>query len=672
MKLTARLALDQIQVQKNRSMMTSLGIILSSAMLTAVVGFSLAGKRAIENMLGTSAYTPLIIAAFTIIGTIFAAIIIAASVIVVSNAFRVSAGERTRQFGMLKSVGATKKQIASSVMYEALFLSLAALPAGLVIGLLVEFIGVTVANGAFQSLYDSGAFAFAIVLPFAVSPLMFILSIAVSLGAVMLSAWLPARKAAAIAAIEAIRATGEVKVRNVKTSRLTALLFGFEGSLAAKSIKRSRRNFRATVLSLSISIALIVMASAFGSMMNTLTDLIYDGTEATVAVHYKRQLNIPDEKGDTTGSDGKPIRVEAALTYDLAERVTAQLREYQDAEIYGGGQIAYGTLLVTEDMASGQYKDYLKRQAAEKSGESGESGESESGFAWPAALGVNIAVLDARDYAALCQLAGVPLGSNIYINHQRIAMSTGYVAEFAPLNGPIDALTIADDKGTKSTIRIDAVVSGGLMPAELPYTAGYNAIIVPEGTVNTFTWRVNAADNAGFAAYAEQVLSGFARTDDEYYDFYSIDDMVARITQQRTVFDTIMFFVYGFVGMLALIAVTSVISTVSTNIRSRSREFAVLQSVGMTKAGIRKMLNLESVMSSARSLLFGLPLGLLGAYGVYNGMDLAGEISFSVPWLAVAECVAGIFLITWVTMRVAANWLNSDSIIETIRGTDGV
>jgi ABC-type antimicrobial peptide transport system permease subunit len=95
----------------------------------------------------------------TIIGTIIAAIIIAASVVVVSNAFRVSAGERTRQFGMLKSVGATKKQIASSVMYEALFLSLAGLPAGLVIGLLVEFIGVTVANGAFQSLYDSGAFA---------------------------------------------------------------------------------------------------------------------------------------------------------------------------------------------------------------------------------------------------------------------------------------------------------------------------------------------------------------------------------------------------------------------------------------------------------------------------------------------------------------------------------
>jgi putative ABC transport system permease protein len=88
----------------------------------------------------------------------------------------------------------------------------------------------------------------------------------------------------------------------------------------------------------------------------------------------------------------------------------------------------------------------------------------------------------------------------------------------------------------------------------------------------------------------------------------------------------------------------------------------------MTKAGVKKMLNLESILCSVRSLVFGLPLGLIGAYGLYRGMGLSVELPFSFPLLSIAECVLGVFAVTWVTMRYSASKLKGESIVETIRG----
>lgn len=133
-----------------------------------------------------------------------------------------------------------------------------------------------------------------------------------------------------------------------------------------------------------------------------------------------------------------------------------------------------------------------------------------------------------------------------------------------------------------------------------------------------------------------------------------------------------MFFVFGFVGTLILIGLTNVISTISENVKTRSGEFAVLQSVGMTSGGIKRMLNLESVFSSLRALIIGAPLGILGNYGIYLAMRNMGVFNFSIPWLWIISSVLAIFLVTWLTMRYAANKLKSRNIIETIRSGSGM
>ena len=127
-------------------------------------------------------------------------------------------------------------------------------------------------------------------------------------------------------------------------------------------------------------------------------------------------------------------------------------------------------------------------------------------------------------------------------------------------------------------------------------------------------------------------------------------------------------FLYGFVGMLTLIGATNVISTISTNTRLRLREFAILASVGMTQGGIGKMLALESLLCSMRALIIGLPLGLLASYGVYHGTQMDRvRFAFILPWQAMIVCIAGVFVLTFVTTMFSASRLRGANIIEAVR-----
>ena len=641
MKLTAKLALSQIKTNRNRSVMTLLGIGLSSAMLTAVCGFVTSAKATIDRALGydygNADYNYTLVA----IGAVLGAIIIAASVIVVSNAFRVSADERTRQFGILKSVGATKRQISETVLYEGILLSVIGIPIGIAVGLLIELLGTSIITNLLNSMSSGGTLHVDseefLNFSFATSPIMFAVAIVTSFGTVLLSAWLPARKAARIPAIDAIRSTGEVKLKrkNVRTSKLTQVLFGFEGALAAKSLKRSRRNFRATIISLTISIVLLVVAGSFSSLMKSTTNLIFPNIDASAVAEWSSDLKMGmdnEGKGEVSNVGYVP------LDTGTAETITEKLRNFNNAEIYGvGGIRRYSTALPNGTKTNGA-----------------------------------LISVDAKHYEELCKTAGVPLGSNLLINLRRKTVD-GKKTEYTPYdfselaNRPLK-FTLAGHEPIAVTITGE--LTGQDVSNEIAYMYESElAVIVPNSESVVYIWFAKVNDVVGFTEYANQVLVDFAPHSKEGIkvnaDCFDIADATK---QMRDMVNTIMFFVYGFVGMLTLIAVTSVISTISTNIRSRAREFAVLESVGMTKSGVKKMLNLESVLCSIRSLVFGLPLGLIGAYGLYRGMELSVELPFSFPLLSIVECVFGVFVVTWVTMRYSANRLKGGSIVERIRG----
>jgi putative ABC transport system permease protein len=209
-------------------------------------------------------------------------------------------------------------------------------------------------------------------------------------------------------------------------------------------------------------------------------------------------------------------------------------------------------------------------------------------------------------------------------------------------------------------------------PPEIEYLAlgSEVCIITPPGDASSCIWLSDAPDSAGFAEYAAEVTSSetFLQGRDAHVE---ISDIGSQVAAQRDLVRLVMVFLYGFIGLLILIGLTNVISTISTNIRMRSREFAVLASAGMAQDGLKRMLSLESIFCGIKSLAFGLPIGIGLSYLIYQRFTDLVSYPYEFPWIPVAASIAGVFLITFATMRFSsARVRRGTSIIEAIRGIE--
>lgn len=160
-----------------------------------------------------------------------------------------------------------------TVLFEGAFLGLAGIPLGILSG--IGGIGVTlsIVNRLMVGLMVEQGSTLRLVLSPYLIPAATVLVVLI----IFISAYLPARKAAATAPIEAIRQSAAITIKgkNVKTSRLIRRLFGIEGELALKNLKRNRRRYRTTVFSLFISIVLFVSFSTFVNYAFTGAALYY-------------------------------------------------------------------------------------------------------------------------------------------------------------------------------------------------------------------------------------------------------------------------------------------------------------------------------------------------------------------------------------------------------------
>lgn len=662
MKLTARLAYSQIKPNRSRTFWTLAGIVLSTAMITAVFGFAASADVMFKGLLGESDYYNSIYNAMLFgLGAVFGSIIIAASVIVVSNAFRVSAGERIKQFGALKSVGATKGQIAQIIMYEGLLLATVGIPAGIAVGLLINFVGIQIMDYLLAAANERNTFQ--INFDFVIAWQAIMISIILSFVTVWMSAWLPALKAAKMAAIDAIRGTGEVKIKakNVRSGRLIGKLFGFEGTLAYKSLKRSGRNFRATVVSLTVSIMLFIVAGSFGAQYKETTRLYYPGVKSANVVG----TFLPPEEAALDNDRGEACEHKYnTLDSILADEITRKFREYPNTTVFGvgdnvrDGYNSYSTVM-PEEMLTSKMTEYLESNAYVPAGD---------GYSLP----ISFYVTDPENYAELCERAGVPKGSNILVNYVRIPGDEGK-SVFAPYVFTPQTLRLTNQyDNSESELPLHGELDISDVPNELAALyVGNITVIVPKLDTMRYTWFAEAVDTDGFTDYANKILheSITFPGSSEYIEVKNMEEVPFAM---RDITRLIMVFIYGFITMLTLIGLTNVISTISTNVRSRAREFAVLRSAGMTTAGLKRMLNLESMLCSVKSLIFGVPLGILGSYLLFSAFSSPVELDYNIPWMPIFQCTLGVIALTWVTMRYSMSRLRGDNIVETIRSEQGL
>ena len=158
---------------------------------------------------------------------IFVLLIMLGSVSLIYSAFSISVSERTRQFGLLASIGATRAQLRRTVYAEAGTVALIGIPLGLLAGCGGMWVTIRLLSPRISGMIGAREVA----MRFAASPLSLLAAALIALATVFLSAQIPARRAMRISPIEAIRQSRDVRAaaKHGGSGRLSYRLFGLPG-----------------------------------------------------------------------------------------------------------------------------------------------------------------------------------------------------------------------------------------------------------------------------------------------------------------------------------------------------------------------------------------------------------------------------------------------------------
>lgn len=564
-------------------------------------------------------------------------IVMLASVFVIRNSFAISITEKTSMYGMLASVGATKRQIRRNVLFEGFILGLIGIPLGILLGLGINAILIAILNSVLGDMLNGAKFVF-------VTPTIpIICAIVLSAVTIFCSSFFIALRASRIPPLVAIRGNKDIKIKNNKpyrTSKLTKKLFGVGGEIASKSLKRSRKKYRTTVISIVVSVAMFIAVSAFMDYGMTYTE------------HY---YGKPDYSYMVSGIDTKQAQT---------------IEKMPEIENYLTVGLQYGH--VSADVPVNECgENFLYDNADGTKSFGAEFLEFEHDTF------VQICKELKLDYSKV--KGGVLVYSKVTPYNMENMEGTGEPMKLFGKTAPTKVIVYGNDDEGNALITGKLKVSSVFdkIPESIEYvtgdgtTLGGSLIIGEQGVISPqlgehecyITLYANTSNHTSLTNRIESMPS---TGDSESY--ISIFDYEENVRQFNAVMLIVGIFVYGFIGVISLIGMTNIFNTISTNMQLRSKEFASLKSIGMTKKEFNRMIRLESLMYGIKSLLIGIPLGVLGVFAIFSAFSNGNvPMSFVFPWKAILISIAAVFIVVWLIMKYSISKVNKQNIIETIR-----
>lgn len=659
MRITAKLALNQIRRNRYRTLGAISAIILSTVLTTAVACFVTSANGMLVSFLGDGygeyggAYQSLLL----IPAMFFAILIFVMSVTVISNVFQASTNQRMNEFGVLKCVGGTTRQIKETVIFESIWLSIVGIPLGLVCGLGVGFLGIQITGSFIDEMNELQQSIimrpFSISMSFAITPWALFVSALFSFFTVLYSAYKPAKRAGKITALSCIRGVEEACVGEMKiqSKEWIKKVFGFEGILADRNITRNKASFQPTIRALAMGILLLLCTGSLLLQAEQLKSYMDPGTN-DVMMDYSsnRVYRVNEETGKREEIILKPIHSKEA------ELVRQRLLEYGDIEIMGMGYDNATYYASVDDK-------YLTTEMMQAIGNNTEEATE---------LRVDLLVLDQASYEKLCKAAKVPTGSNILLNYYRYN-DNGTMKHIVPFSEELTELSLEKANGEITTFSVDVHLAENQVPAHvLALNEKPIRLVVPEAELRFYDWYCKPEDELAYIQYAKTVAEEFFPTYTD--DSYAKEGFMVRVSREDTMIRVLNIaivmaeiIIYGFVGVLLLIGLVSVISTLTTNVMMRAREFAILKSVGMTTEGLKKMLVSESVICTLKATVWGVPLGILIPYAMNLVIRKAMPIIYEIPWGLLLISIGGIWLLILIVTFGAIHKLKQQNIMESIR-----
>ncbi|WP_433945053.1 FtsX-like permease family protein [Paenibacillus sp. SN-8-1] len=569
-------------------------------------------------------------------------VIIVGSVSLIYNAFAISVSERSRHLGMLASVGATRRQKRNSVFFEGFVIGLISIPIGVICGL--AGIGVTF---IFINSIIQGALGMTQRLTLIVTPLSLLIACAVSMLTIFISTYLPARKASRISAMDAIRQTDDIKLtgRAVRTSKLIRRLFGIEGEMGLKNLKRNKRRYHATVFSLVISIVLFLTISFFTNSLKQSLDISLEDTNYDIQVWYGNGERIDDRlvqsirslKDVTEYNTIHELNMEALIEEaSIADELKETIK--QDKSMLRNGKYPYNIRISALDDSS--LRVYAKAVGADY--------EQLTDPSHPTAI-----VLENVNYQ--------DFNTGKYVQTKAIHTKVGEGLDLVQT----DVNTGKERKAGKVTFA--ALTDQAPMGMSQVGLGGLN-LVVSERVMNQWAQDKNP-DSVQTTLYLKSTDP--LKTQQEIEEMrenglqvYNVFQSRARSEQSVLLMSV---FSYGFIVLISAISIANIFNTISTGVSLRKREFAMLRSVGMTPKGFTKMMNYESIFYGAKSLLFGLPLSVVVMYFVYKALGNRFSYAFTLPWMSIITVIAAVFLIVGSAMLYSSAKVKKENIIHALK-----
>lgn len=615
-------------------------------------------------------------ALFTV-ATVVALIIILTSVYCIKNSFNISITEKIRQYGMLASVGATRRQIKSSVKTEAAMLGVVGIPVGTMSGILASLILVKVVNAL-----SAGWLNFA--LSFHTSLPALILAVILSIATIYFSATGSARRAAKVTPLEAIRNTKEIKIKSakLKTPAIIGRIWGIGGVISYKNIKRNKKKYRTTVTSIVICSVTFIVISYFMSMAFSVVGMSYASVDYNIGINMscKKDLDIEKLSELLSGIEGaEDYLVGAGYYFDVDKpEYTKEYGEYC-GQLYDDSEDVSQEFLIT--VLNDKSYDKYASDAGIKNADTG-------------AILVNKGTFDVYNEKSSKYVkeemelykykAGdtIRCGYNVYEDavDDDNAVEGDTESSTEDNSGYVDEETI--NKGVRKTV--DVTIAGVTDKVPTCYNGyGNTSLLFMNQKGFESLWADGKSGNEfkpGNAIYSAYVV---AENADEYQDtleketaenpeysqisFY-VSNMDKQMRDEKSLFTLLGVFAYGLIVVIALIGITNIINTLSTGMELRSREFATLRSIGMTDKQFAGMVRLESVFISVKALVIGVPLGILISYllcVMMNRMDDA--IIYEPPYKAIILCIVVVIMLIYAIMKLSMTKLRHNNIIETIK-----
>ena len=579
--------------------------------------------------------------------TILIVIIMMGSIALIYNAFSISVSERTVQFGLLSSIGATKKQIRKSVRFEALVLGLIGIPIGILAG--IGGIGVTffLLGDNIKTFTTSVAGGNSVQFHMSVSWVGIAAAVVIACITLAVSVIKPAFRASRITAIEAIRSSKDISDRkadrkNHKTSKITYKIFGLPGVLAKKYYTRSAKKYRATIISLFMSIVLFVSASSFilyltSSVNNVYYRADYDITATISSDYADSKKEVIQEVRNLGSVDKASSSVMSNFLVENGEELLTNEGKAALMEKYGFDSfedLSVDMFLVGFDDET--YENYV----------------TSLGFN-PEDLGENDVIL-----YGLGQTIDYKNGT---VKSYDFLKDTVKTVEFSRRTYNVDTDTY--EKGEEYSFNVATTAES------MPF--GYNGRDSVSSNVVYGVVRENSdifKDTEGTVIFIDS--NDYEKTEKELgeiSEIASVYNAAAEIENSRALMMVINVFAYGFIVLISLISVTNVFNTIVTNLKLRQRDFAMLRSVGMTKGGFRRMMIFECLIYGTKALLFGIPVSFLITLWIYSSVNVTWDGGLLIPWSAYGIVIVSVFIVVLISMVYAMSKINRNNLVETLR-----